>query len=171
MFRKQDLTQMGFLLHFVFFLPIKNVLSCLDGEDMSLCLYVAFITSCHFILLICSPIPIVTPVNFTFLFSPLRLSFNVEDLCCFEARKIFRFSVQKSIPMRVLRGVCRKFRSIWKQYSNFFYLLFLSWGKKPKLYLATHYLKLCWRFIKYFFKLDYIRLKQSYSTHMQRAVQ
>ena len=43
MFRKQDLTQMGFLLHFVFFLPIKNVLSCLDGEDMSLCLYVALI--------------------------------------------------------------------------------------------------------------------------------
>ena len=112
MFRKQDFTEMGFLLHFVFFLPIKNVLSCLDGEDMSLCLYVAFITSCHFILLICSPIPIVTPVNFTFLFSPLRLSFNVEDLCCFEARKIFRFSVQKSVPMRVLRGVCRKFRSI-----------------------------------------------------------
>ena len=125
MFRKQDLTQMGFLLHFVFFLPIKNVLSCLDGEDMSLCLYVAFITSCHFILLICSPIPIVTPVNFTFLFSPLRLSFNVEDLCCFEARKIFRFSVQKSVSMRVLRGVCRKFRSIWKRYSNFFYLPFL----------------------------------------------
>ena len=99
MFRKQDLTQMGFLLHFVFFLPIKNVLSCLDGEDMSLCLYVAFITSCHFILLICSPIPIVTPVT----------SFNVEDLCCFEARKIFRFSVQKSVPMRVLREYVTSF--------------------------------------------------------------
>ena len=99
MFRKQDFTQMGFLLHFVFFLPIKNVLSCLDGEDMSLCLYVAFITSCHFILLICSPIPIVTPVT----------SFNVEDLCCFEARKIFRFSVQKSVPMRVLREYVTSF--------------------------------------------------------------
>ena len=66
MFRKQDFAKMDVLLHFVFFLPIKNVLSCLDGEDMSLCLYVAFITSCHFILFICSPIPIVTPVNFTF---------------------------------------------------------------------------------------------------------
>ena len=66
MFRKQDLTQMGFLLHFVFFLPIKNVLSCLDGEDMSLCLYVAFITSCHFILFICSSILIVTKVYIIF---------------------------------------------------------------------------------------------------------
>ena len=37
-----------------------------------------------------------------------------------------------------------------------FIYLFLAYGEKPKLFFATHYLKLCWRFIKYFFKLDYI---------------
>ena len=85
MFRKQDFTQMGFLLHFVFFLLIKNVISCLVGKYISRCLYVALTTSCH-LLFICSPIPIVTHAYFTFLFSSLCLSFNVEDLCCFEAR-------------------------------------------------------------------------------------
>ena len=85
MFRKQDFAKMDVLLHFVFFLPIKNVLSCLDGEDMSLCLFLAFITSCHFMLFICISFPIVTHVYFTFLFSSLRLSFNVKGLGCFEA--------------------------------------------------------------------------------------
>ena len=66
MFRKQDFLKKGFLLHFVFFLLIKNVLSCLDGEDISLCLYVAFITSYHFILFICSSILIVTNVYIIF---------------------------------------------------------------------------------------------------------
>ena len=42
-----------------------------------------------------------------------------------------------------------------------FIYLFLPYGEKPKLFFATHYLKLCWRFIKYFFKLDYIQSKHS----------
>ena len=41
---------MSFLLHFVFFLLIKNVISCLVGKYISRCLYVALTTSCHFIL-------------------------------------------------------------------------------------------------------------------------
>ena len=86
MFRKQDFAKMDVLLHFVFFLPIKNVLSCLDGEDMSLCLFLAFITICHFMLFICISRPTVTHVDFTFLFSSLRLSFNVKDLICFEGK-------------------------------------------------------------------------------------
>ena len=77
---------MDVLLHFVFSLPIKNVLSCLDVEDMSLCLFLAFITICHFMLFICISRPTVTHVDFTFLFFSLRLSFNVKDLSCFEGR-------------------------------------------------------------------------------------
>ena len=40
----------------------------------------------------------------------------------------------KSVPNPVLEGVCRKFGSIWKRYSNFIYLPFLVLRQKTQTF-------------------------------------
>ena len=86
-------------------------------------------------------------------------------------KKSSGFQSRNPFPILYLREYVASLDQFGGDILIYFIYLFLSYDKKPKLYLATHYLKLCWRFIKYFSKLDYIQLKHSYSTHMQRAVQ
>ena len=165
MFRKQDFAKMDVLLHLVFFLPIKNVLSCLDGEDMSLCLFLAFITSCHFMLFICISLPTVTHVDFTFFDFLPYVYLSMLKISVVLKRGIFKdwkkkssgFKCRNLFPILYSREYVASLDQFGGDILISFIYLFLPYGEKPKLFFATHYLKLCWRFIKYFFKLDYIQ--------------
>ena len=67
-------------------------------------------------------------------------------------KKSSGFQSRNPFPILYLREYVASLDQFGGDILIYFTYLFLS-----KLYLATHYLKLCWRFIKYFSKLDYIQ--------------